>query len=158
MAQGVGYGYHYEDPEYGHYEELGALREEATVFQAEIMALKKAAERLLRAGTRDQRITVYSDSQAALMAMDNRRTSSKLVHETKVKWNHVGTYNQVCLHWVKAHVGHEGNEKADDLAKDGTKLSKTPVLITKAWIKNYLKEKLIQKWDKQWLNAPPPTQ
>ena len=79
-----------------------------------------------------------------------------MVHETKVKWNHVGTYNQVCLHWVKAHVGHEGNEKADDLAKDGTKLSETPVLITKAWIKNYLKEKLIQKWDKQWLNAPPP--
>ena len=69
MDQGVGFGYHYTDPEYGYYEELGALRKEATVFQAEIMALKKAAERIIRVSTRDQKITVYTDSQAALMAM-----------------------------------------------------------------------------------------
>ena len=64
--------------------------------------------------------------------MGNRKASSKLVHETKVKWNHVETYNQVSLHWIKAQVEHEGNEKADDLAKEGTKLSKTPVLPAKA--------------------------
>ena len=155
MDQGVGFGYHYTDPEYGYYEELGALRKEGTVFQAEIMALKKAAERMIRVSTKDQKITIYTDSQAALMAMDSRMTSSRLVHETKVKWNHVGTYNQVTLHWIKAHVGHEGNELADNLAKDGIKFPETPVLLTKAWIKSFLKEKLIQKWDKQWLQTGP---
>ena len=55
MDQGVGFGYHYTDPEYGYYEELGALRKEATVFQAEIMALRKAAERMIQVSTRDQK-------------------------------------------------------------------------------------------------------
>ena len=62
------------------------------------MALKKAAERLLRAGTRDQKIAVYSDNQAVLMAMNNQRTLSKLVYETKVKWNHVErTIRSACI-------------------------------------------------------------
>ena len=30
--------------------------------------------------------------------------------------------NQLSIHWIKAHVGHPGNERADTLAKLGTKL------------------------------------
>ena len=96
--EGTGYGLLYQDDGY---EANGAMNKEATVFQAEILALKKAAERLIRRELSGETITVYSDSKAGLMAMLSRKTSSKLVHETKVKWNHVGTHNTVELRWVK---------------------------------------------------------
>ena len=146
--EGTGYGFLCEDD--GH-EANGALRDEATVFQAEILALKKAAERLIRRELSGETITVYSDSKAGLMAMLSRKTSSKLVHETKVKWNHVGTKNEVELRWIKAHVGHEGNERADELAKEGHKCALNETYTPKSWVKRFLNGKLREKWAKQWL-------
>ena len=83
--------------------------------------------------------------------MLSRKTSSKLVHETKVKWNHVGTKNEVELRWIKAHVGHEGNERADELAKEGHKCALNETYTPKSWVKRFLNEKLREKWAKQWL-------
>ena len=148
----VGYGFICMDDQY---EQQGALPDESTVFQAEIMALKKGAEHLIQKGTENEEIHVYSDSKAGLMAMLSRKTSTRLVHETKVKWNHVGTRNKVHLKWIKAHVGHEGNEKADVLAKDGTQCSKNAAFTPKSWIKGFLKEKLQEKWVKQWNDTKP---
>ena len=147
---GVGYGLHLGN---GFYEQQGSLREEASVFQAEIMAMNKAAQWLINRGTNGQKITLYSDSKAGLMAMEKMEVTSHLVHETKLKWNHLGTCNEVSLRWVKAHVGIDGNEKADILAKDGVTSSREEVRITKAWVKRWLKEDLRKKWEKRWVET-----
>jgi ribonuclease HI len=60
----------------------------------------------------------------------------------------------VKIHWIKAHVGHEGNEKADQLAKLGTtkiNFNAEPILpVPKAWVKNTVKRYLHQEWTRRW--------
>ena len=97
-----------------------------TVFQAEVFAIKQAALWLLRPENRvsleNAVIFIYSDSQAAIQALDGNFVSSKLVWSTMTlleeakKWVKLG---KIQIRWVKAHVGFEGNEKADSLAKLG---------------------------------------
>ena len=65
-------------------------------------------------------IKILSDSQAAIKALNNSRITSKSVltalecmETLALKVNHL------TLAWIKAHVGTEGNEQADQAAKEG---------------------------------------
>ena len=74
-------------------------------------------EKMLRQGTEGMRISICSDSVAALNALDSVLVSSKLVRECKDSLNIHGSRNKITLYWVPAHLGIPGNEKADSLAK-----------------------------------------
>ena len=71
-----------------------SLQDYHTIYQAELTAITKAAEHLSR--------------QAPL---PDKRCSSSL--------NKLGSNTQVLICWIKAHVGHTGNKKADKMAKIG---------------------------------------
>ena len=47
------------------------------------------------------------------------------IHETKQALNELGQTNKVKLIWIPGHAGHEGNETADKLAKEGSKKNNT---------------------------------
>ncbi|KMQ88926.1 lian-aa1 retrotransposon protein [Lasius niger] len=55
----------------------------ATVFQSEVMAILCCAQDLLANGTRGERISICSDSQAALRALDSLTIISRLVWDCK---------------------------------------------------------------------------
>jgi ribonuclease HI len=61
---------------------------------------------------------------------------------------------EVTIHWTKAHVGHMGNERADQLAKEGT--TKTsyqvePILpVPRSWIRKKTKQYIYQEWTNRW--------
>ena len=54
----------------------------------------------------------------------NPITTSKTVKEIKQAITK-GLHTNITIKWIKAHVGHYGNELADQLAKDGA--SKNPI-------------------------------
>ena len=56
------------------------------------------------------------------------------------------------LCWIKAHVGHKGNEEADDLAKEGALNTerKVGVGLSKAEVKNSIGDYCTRKWMEQW--------
>jgi ribonuclease HI len=95
------------------------LGDHVTVFQAELVALKLACNWLKEQGYAYKKIVIHSDSQAALKALLSPWVKSNLVRQTAAMLNEVAEENRVYLRWVKAHVGHEGNELADEMAKAG---------------------------------------
>ena len=88
-------------------------------------------------------ITIHSDSQASLDALDKETINSKTVLTCIEALNLLGSNNDLDLKWIKAHVGNPGNETADSLAKMGTTLGNgtiegicDPVVNQKTTLKN----------------------
>ena len=86
------------------------------MFQAEILGIKIVCEQLLKEFDtyKPRYIKIFSDSQAAILALGNSEMPSQLVRETKFILNKLaGKVQRLSVVWIKANVGHEGNEEAD---------------------------------------------
>ena len=129
------------------FQESYRLPDKATVFQAEIYAINRAAIFLQQLNPAF--IKIYVDSQAALLALNNKNISSRLVGDTVHNLNLIqGT---VRLVWIKAHVGHPGNEKADALAKQGTRLPNIQrIALPKQATKSAIKFAIDEIWKFLW--------
>jgi ribonuclease HI len=130
----------------------------ATVFQAEVYAIGSAAHYIFNHREILAEITeidFVTDSKSALQAIDSITTSSKLVTDCMRELDRLQEVAAIKIHWIKAHVGHEGNEKADQLAKHGTtkiNFNTEPIIpVPKTWVKNRIRQYLHQEWTKRWL-------
>ena len=94
------------------------IKDYCTVFQAETAAIKHAAEELITFN--NQQITFWSDSLSALQALSNKIHINKSINDCHKALTKLADENTVQLKLTKAHTGHWGNEKADELAKTGT--------------------------------------
>ena len=91
-----------------------------SVFQAEVMAVKAAAEHLLLRKAQDKTIKFYIDNQAAIYALRKVTLYDSIVLETKRSLNLLAEGNLIELNWIPGHCGFMGNEVADRKAKLGT--------------------------------------
>jgi ribonuclease HI len=136
----------------------GSLGRYSTVFQAEVLAIILAAERLINICGQSftDRVIIYSDSQAAIKATAGLRVKSALVRQCVDTLNSLAALTNVRLQWTKAHVGTVGNETADWLAKQGTQspcLGPEPIIPVSA---NYCKQE-VKRWlekvtHTEWVN------
>ena len=116
----VGFGFIIKDQTDRETTQWGNLGPNATVFQGEVFAIQKAAEWLLEEETTDE-AHFYIDSTSAIKAVTGIECNSKTVMNCKEAISKlVSRRDGVYFHWVRAHVGHELNEKADRAAKFGT--------------------------------------
>jgi ribonuclease HI len=94
----------------------------ATVFQAEIYAILACAYEIQHQNRPERYMSICSDSQAALKALQAIKTMSPLVQQCQRALNDISTRHAVGLFWVPRHAGIWGNEIANELAKGGSAL------------------------------------
>lgn len=130
------------------------LGKEATVFQAEVTAITLAATEITQRGERDQTVELYTDSQAAISALQREWTDSRLIKDCKRELTRLSNLNKVQVIWVPGHTGIEGNEKADEAARKAareTTLGQSPSLpvsmtYLKRCVTNHIGNLVANRW------------
>jgi len=130
---------------------LGKL---ATVFQAEIMAISMGTEEIMGKNTTNRNITIHTDSQAAIKSLASETASLGTVKECKRKLNQLARQNQVTVTWVPGHRGIDGNEKADQAARQAAQSAvegpEPFVPVSKSTVKTSIKTTLKTKQTERW--------
>ncbi|GBN21981.1 hypothetical protein AVEN_81069-1 [Araneus ventricosus] len=131
------------------------LGENCTVYQAELVGLKLAANFVLTLTT-TKRVNVYSDSRSALQSLADPINTHPLVGEVRRLLKRARSERGVFLHWVKAHVGYHGNELADAEAKAATDSPSVSVElpVSSSRFKCKLRRIIIQAWQDHWDYSP----
>ena len=100
-------------------------------------------------------MNILSDSQAALQALANIQVTSKSVGAAIKALTRLGSRITVYLNWIKAHVNHPGNEKADQLAKEGSQLKQVKDYpLSQQACKTMIDEYIYAEWNKRWAADP----
>ena len=131
------------------YQSGSRLSDHSTVFQAELVAIRMAAEHLPSMNFHGG-VDIYVDSQSALRALRQDFIDTRVVLHTINSLNNLG--HGTSLFWVKAHNGNQFNELADNLAKEATHqpVVMEEIEISKTIIRNEVLFKLREIWDVEW--------
>ena len=116
-AVGTGVAFRIGDTWHGRGTYLGKNKE---VFDAEVYAIGQALEILRERDERDTEYTIFSDSQAALSRIQHDRTGpgqARAIQAIAAAEAITSRGNTVTLRWTPSHVGIEGNERVDNMAK-----------------------------------------
>ncbi|GBN02556.1 hypothetical protein AVEN_89522-1 [Araneus ventricosus] len=121
------------------------LHTDNNIFQAELLAINQA---ILFHQNKSNPSFIWTDSLSSLQAIQNPTSPHPLVQEIQ---NQLHSNKSIHIGWVRAHVGHLGNESADALAKDaiihGTSFS---LLKPLSHLKKLLNQELLTNWKKDW--------
>jgi len=122
--------------------------ERSSNYRAEVQALTAATCRLIELEEQQQNIALLTDSLSALQALSSGSTDegTRLLQENiRVLSQH----SNVVLQWIPAHVGIPGNEAADRLAKEGSKLPQPHPPVSYSEAKTLLKSSFRTDWQKR---------
>jgi ribonuclease HI len=92
----------------------------ATVFQTEVYVIFAYIHETEPWDRLEKYVSIRSDSQAALKALQAAETTSPLVRQCQKALNDISTRHTVGLYWVPGHAGVQGNEITDRLARDSS--------------------------------------
>ena len=126
------------------------IQDNSSVFIAELFAIRSAVFTVKR--LKNTSCCIYTDSRSSLQAIGKFYSNHPLVQIIqedieKCRENN----NLITLCWVPGHVGIEGNNGADELAKEALQLqSITFKEISASDFKLSLKQKVYEKWQDEW--------
>ena len=120
--------------------------------QAEQLAIFKALENVQNMDTNDKTVQMYTDSRIALESLKNQKSHKHLIEKIRRKVIELERQNwKIDFNWIKAHAGHQGNELADELAKETNSDIKVCYdRIPKSAVKSELSENSETKWQIEW--------
>ena len=133
------------------------LGSEASVFQAEVLAIEQALRWIIETCDKGTEALIRSDSLSAIQAITSPTTSSRMVHACKQVLRQAKENHRIGIRWIKGHADHTGNELADLLARKGSAMkcdSVGPELpLPMSTIKRSLKAHFMAKWQQRWTHS-----
>ncbi len=129
---------------------------------AEVKAITFALLHPIVAAT-DAHIVVFTDSMAALSALQHHQSSTiphtALLHELLITLEALKAHDPhrlIHMQWIPAHVRIPGNEQADTLAAQGAKLPPPYPTIPLEAIKQAQNTHLLHQWHALWAESLSP--
>ena len=155
---GVGSGWVICRDDYLISEGYRGLPNHCSVFDAEILAITLALDDLrlcLRGKPNPEKVTFMVDNQAALFTLNSTKITGRLkynlISELEKATLDLGT--KFVFKWVKSHIGTVGNEYADTLAKEATKVAlKANIPPSLTHTKAVIAGRVLSEWNRQWNN------
>ena len=103
------------------------------------------------------KVAIYTDSRVTIDSLKNHAMHGFLIEKIRNRIRQLTTQNwTIHFVWVKAHVGIEGNEPADKLAKEAAKedenLNFVFDRIPIACLASEIDKKGLEQWQRQWNN------
>ena len=101
---------------------------------------------------------IYTDSKVTIDSLKNHATHGYLIEKIRNMIRHLATQNwNIHFKWVKAHIGIEGNEIADKLAKEAAHDDKNPNIefarIPITSLASDINKTGLEQWQQQWTNT-----
>ena len=139
------------------YEKSVPLGSRCTNNQGEMYAINHAMTWLSNSEITNSNVLLFTDSSVCLAQLDKNTTNSELTLKTNSLINIQKDKNiTVHLYKIPAHQGYSGNDRADELAKQGTKsepIGKPPVKPNRATIDISLYSLHIKEHKQRLLNT-----
>ena len=156
LLQQTGAGYAIFDKHRLIHSDHARLPDHASVFQAEVTAVKAACDAVLNSNWKLPRfVKCFIDSQAAILALIKGDMTSKTVRDAAASLNKLSKkVVSITLVWIPAHRGHAGNELVDRLAKKGAVTSNPTKCLSvpksKGFLRQEIKNAALADWEKEW--------
>jgi ribonuclease HI len=129
----------------------GKLPNECSIFQAEGQAILQAIRFATSMVPKPSLVEIFSDSRAALISSVSSDRVTSPFHDVRTLL--LSHCNQVQLFWIAGHRGHQGNEIADLLAKQGALGPGTftdMLLPPSSSFRLKVRQSNLMTWDTQW--------
>ena len=101
------------------------INDEASICTAELLAIEAAIEYISESS--DEEFMIITDSLSSLQALKSQKLNNPIVSNILHMCHYLSGHKDIVSCWVPSHIGIQGNERADVLAKAGGKG------VTSAW-------------------------
>jgi len=131
------------------------LRPEVAVIESELFAIHEALNWSLTNLSPAEKLVIFTDSQASISLIKNRRPKSylHLIFKIQTKLMSLLSSHEVFLQYIPGHKGIGGNEVADQAAAEAHSLRyRTITAISKEELARQLNIKMMSMWNSCWLN------
>ena len=134
---------------FGHTTIRGFLPREASIFSAELTAIKVALDEIKN--HQEKAWTIFSDSQPALLGIKKYKPNHPIVQSIQQLLFDMTPEKKIIFCKVPSHVGVRGNESADLEAKSACELPNVFTnLVPHTDFYPYIKMFITTKWQSMW--------
>lgn len=122
----------------------------AGIFTAEAFSVLKAIE-LIKQEREDRNFLIHTDSLSVIQSLQQLYTKNQLISDIQQSVHEaISAGKKIIFIWIPSHIGIDGNERADHLAKQAVLEETTQIAMPTNDIKSHIKRCIRQHWKQNW--------